>query len=220
MTEWTQILQREAASHALAGKRVCPVYALPHWVCATLHLITGMCRTITTGRFERITVEFEEDVDPSGIYRPWIAEHYCCPHDPEAIGSTYWSTAAASTLDVGWHEGSGWAVSATSENLARECVVDALRGRRTCPTYSLPCWVCGVLHLLTGTLRSVTDGRFERFTDERITRSRCFNWAEIEGKDAAVWFGWDRNAICSHHAAYNESFPTYWNSNEASEIRP
>ena len=100
MSDWEQVLQREAAAHVLAGGRVCPLYRLPAWVCSTLHLLTGVCRTVTTGAFGRFTSPWPEDsADDGGTYRPWIAHHYCCPHDPDSAGATYWSTVAASTLD-------------------------------------------------------------------------------------------------------------------------
>lgn len=99
MSAYEAALLRESVAHVLAGGRVCPVYGLPHWVCSTLHLITGVCRTVTTGRFERVSGGFASNADKSGIYRPWIVSRPECPHHPDAQGETYWSTPAASTLD-------------------------------------------------------------------------------------------------------------------------
>ena len=102
---WQVALQRETAAHVIAGGRSCPTYGLPEWVCSVLHLVTGLCRTVTTGRFDRFGGHFDtarggpSNSDDGGIYRPWIAEFPCCPHHLEAQGLTYWSTPQASTLD-------------------------------------------------------------------------------------------------------------------------
>lgn len=101
---WQHALQLEGAVHVLAGGSLCPLYQLPAWACSTLHILTGICRTVTNGAFERFSgPTFSSDWEgvsrSGGIYRPWIAYRAWCPHHPEGAGHTYWSTAAASTLD-------------------------------------------------------------------------------------------------------------------------
>lgn len=118
-----------------------------------------------------------------------------------------------------------------AESFEREHVVTALCGRMTCPEYLLPCWVCDVLHVLTGTIRSVTAGRFERFErDGAVTsmslgsENRRFNWAETDAsliEPEQNWTRWpDLIAPCCDHPEYAlERTPGYWNSGEASAVQ-
>lgn len=99
---WQHALQLEGAVHVLAGGSLCPLYQLPAWVCSTLHILTGVCRTVTEGEFHRLDSASSDWVDvyqSGGIYRPWIAYRAWCPHHPEGAGHSYWSTAAAAALD-------------------------------------------------------------------------------------------------------------------------
>jgi len=75
----------------------------------------------------------------------------------------------------------------------RECAFAALLGLRLCPRHRMPCWVCCLLHTLTGTLRSVAEGRFDRFAGFGI-----FTWAEdTDGHFARSCAS--RGLICPHH---------------------
>lgn len=77
----------------------------------------------------------------------------------------------------------------------RECAFAALAGRHVCPRYRLPCWVCCTVHILIGTLRSVTEGRFDRFMGHSI-----FTWADdLNGHFARA--SESRGLICPHHRA-------------------
>lgn len=104
-----------------------------------------------------------------------------------------------------------------SSALERECVVQALHGQNICPTYCVPCWVCGVLHLLTGTLRSVTEGRLDRF-DAEASAGRSFSWALADGSAIArIWNTWpDDTSFCIHHSGYSTLDSNYWNGPNAS----
>lgn len=77
----------------------------------------------------------------------------------------------------------------------RERAFAALAGQKLCPVHRMPCWVCYLLHILTGTLRSVTEGRFDRFEGRGI-----FTWAEDTDGHFARWTA-SRGLVCSHHHA-------------------
>ena len=97
----------------------------------------------------------------------------------------------------------------------RECAVTVLAGAQACPVYRLPCWLCIVLHILTGTLRSVTEDRFDRFRgfvsdlwDHERDRSNVLGLPSL---------------VCPHHpAAMTEQYErrhgkdSYWHHAEAS----
>jgi hypothetical protein len=103
----------------------------------------------------------------------------------------------------------------------RERVVAALAGAQLCPRYRMPCWICCLLHILTGTLRSVTEGRFERFEGRGI-----FTWAEDADGHFARWCA-SRGLICPHHPAassddYRQRLTTdsdlYWYTDSAPSL--
>lgn len=105
----------------------------------------------------------------------------------------------------------------------RECAVTALSGAQVCPRYGMPCWVCCHLHILTGTLRSVTEGRFRRFKDRSI-----FSWAAVTDGHHARWSA-SPGLVCSHHdgarsAAYRRrmrgAVDRYWYAEGASALTP
>lgn len=75
----------------------------------------------------------------------------------------------------------------------RECAVAALAGQQLCPRYGMPCWVCCLLHVLTGTLRSVTEGRFDRFEGHSI-----FKWVGGTADRSTRWVA-SPGLICPHH---------------------
>lgn len=72
----------------------------------------------------------------------------------------------------------------------RECAVAVMAGQEICPAYHLPCWVCWGLHLLTGTVRSVTHGRLSRFhgrnVDIELTLPWCVHLWDVAG-DSDHW---------------------------------
>lgn len=94
----------------------------------------------------------------------------------------------------------------------RECAVTALAGAQVCPIYRLPCWLCIVLHIMTGTLRSVTEGRFDRFAGHGFMLL-------LDGDQKYLWSLW---LVCPHHPAaitidYAQRHgPSYWHYAEPS----
>lgn len=93
----------------------------------------------------------------------------------------------------------------------RECAVTALAGAQVCPTYRLPCWVCIVLHIMTGVLRNVTEGCFDRFRGVSIL---------LFDEDRSVLSS--RGLVCPHHPGAStieyaqRHGPSYWHCAEPS----
>lgn len=101
----------------------------------------------------------------------------------------------------------------------RQCAVAALAHQNICPKYHMPCWVCCLLHLLTGLLRSVVSGRFDRFQ----LSAHNATWPEDRtghlSKSCA-----SLDLICPHHPEthsddYLQRATPYWDYEEASSIR-
>lgn len=90
----------------------------------------------------------------------------------------------------------------------RELIVEALAGRKICPRHHLPCWVCTALHVLTGSVRSVTLGRFDRFQERKLDI--------FEPWFAEPWLRSD--PYCVHHRW--ASGDNYWNTPQASTTDP
>lgn len=97
-----------------------------------------------------------------------------------------------------------------TEHWQRECVVAAFADL-LCPVYRMPCWVCVVLHGLTGVVRSVTYGRFSRFCDRR-TIFFMFDPVQLEPKLAQ--FGQPTTWRCVHSPGRGGD--DYWNTRDAS----
>lgn len=99
----------------------------------------------------------------------------------------------------------------------RECAVAALAHQQLCPRYHMPCWVCCLMHILTGTLRSVSDGRFDRFDHHR-----SYTWAHDPTGHFAKWLAFP-TMICPHHAEattaeYRQRSDRYWGGEQASAV--
>jgi hypothetical protein len=101
----------------------------------------------------------------------------------------------------------------------RECAVAVLANQNLCPKYHMPCWVCCLLHLLTGLLRSVVSGRFDRF------QLSAHNATWLEDRDGHVAkYCASPDLVCPHHAATRSddyllhAYP-YWGYEEASSIQ-
>ena len=89
----------------------------------------------------------------------------------------------------------------------RECAFAALTDH-LCPRYRMPGWICTALHLLTGTLRSVTIGRFDRFSENQVG---CF----LVDADLSYYPHLD-NWTCVHTPG--ASGDHYWVTDDASTI--
>lgn len=93
----------------------------------------------------------------------------------------------------------------------RECAVTALAGAQVCALYGLPCWLCIVLHILTGTLRNVTEGRFYRFGG--------FTFFSLDVERSVLG---SPALVCPHHPGAStieyaqRHGPSYWYSTEPS----
>lgn len=93
------VLERELAVAVLAGQRFCPIFHLPCWICTTLHVLTGVVRSVTEGRFERFRERRFEMFEP-WFAEPWLRDDPICVHSTGASGDHYWNTAEASMTDT------------------------------------------------------------------------------------------------------------------------
>lgn len=92
-------LQRECVVAALAGPKLCPAYHLPCWACLALHLLTGVMRAVTSGRFAWFQEGRFRTFDPGADYSELLLVG--CVHSPTTFDDDYyWRARDGSSIST------------------------------------------------------------------------------------------------------------------------